>query len=89
MGQGQLGAGPEGKSWKDIDKDHLHFVLHGERMQGEWLLIRLKPRSPKEKRENWLLRKLQDEYAQEGDALVEHCAHQRADRSLHGRDRRR
>jgi bifunctional non-homologous end joining protein LigD len=62
-----------GKSWKDIDKGHLHFVLRGERMQGEWLLIRLKPRSPKEKRENWLLRKLQDEHAQEGDALVEHC----------------
>jgi bifunctional non-homologous end joining protein LigD len=62
----------EGKSWKDIDKGHLHFTLEGERMNGEWLLIRLKPR-PGEKRENWLLRKIQDEYAQEGDALVEHA----------------
>jgi len=61
----------EGKSWKDIDKGHLHFTLHGERMKGEWLLIRLKPRSG-EKRENWLLRKLQDEHAMSGDALVEH-----------------
>lgn len=59
-----------GKSWTDIDKGHLHFVLHGERMKGEWLLIRLKPR-PGEKRENWLLRKLQDQYAEPGDALVE------------------
>ncbi len=62
----------EGKSWKDIDKGHLHFTLDGERMKGEWLLIRLKPR-PGEKRENWLLRKLDDEHADEGDPLVERC----------------
>lgn len=61
-----------GKSAKDIAKGHLHFVLHGERMKGEWLLVRLKPR-PGEKRENWLLRKLDDEFAEPGDALVEHA----------------
>ncbi len=61
-----------GKSWKDIDKGHLHFTLDGERMKGEWLLIRLKGK-PGEKRENWLLRKLQDEYAEEGDPLVQRC----------------
>ena len=60
----------EGKSAKDLDKGHLHFTLDGERMQGEWLLIRLK-KKPGEKRENWLLRKLQDEHAGEGDGLVE------------------
>ena len=60
----------EGKSWKDIDKGHLHFTLDGERMKGEWLLIRLK-KKPGEKRENWLLRKLADEFAEEGDALVQ------------------
>jgi bifunctional non-homologous end joining protein LigD len=59
-----------GKSWRDIDKGHLHFTVEGERMKGEWLLIRLKPR-PGEKRENWLLRKLADEYAEPGDGLVE------------------
>ncbi|MCT2559430.1 DNA ligase D [Tsuneonella sp. YG55] len=62
----------EGKSWKDIDKGHLHFTLHGERMKGEWILIRLKPRG-NEKRENWLLRKIDDAYAEEGDPLVEHA----------------
>lgn len=60
----------EGKSAKDLDKGHLHFRLEGERMRGEWLLIRLEPRG-KEKRENWLLRKLQDEHAATGDVLVE------------------
>ena len=59
-----------GKSWQDIDKGHLHFTLDGERMKGEWLLIRLKGK-PGEKRENWLLRKIQDDYAQAGDPLVE------------------
>ncbi len=59
-----------GKSLKDLEKGHLHFTLHGERMKGEWLLIRLK-RKPGEKRENWLLRKLQDAFADKGDALVE------------------
>ena len=60
----------EGKSAKDLEKGHLHFTIQGERMKGEWLLIRLK-KKPGEKRENWLLRKLQDEYAEEGDALVQ------------------
>jgi bifunctional non-homologous end joining protein LigD len=62
----------EGKSWKDIDKGHLHFTLQGERMKGEWILIRLKPR-PGEKRENWLLRKVADHFAEEGDPLVDHA----------------
>ncbi|MCA1662170.1 MAG: DNA ligase D [Novosphingobium sp.] len=60
----------EGKSARDLDKGHLHFALDGERMKGEWLLIRLKPR-PGEKRANWLLRKIADEHAEEGDVLVE------------------
>ena len=60
----------KGKSAKDLEKGHLHFVLDGERMKGEWLLIRLKPRG-KEKSENWLLRKIDDDYAGGTDALVE------------------
>ena len=59
----------EGKSAKDIDKGHLHFTLDGERMKGEWLLVRMKPR-PGEKRENWLLRKVNDAYAGGTDDLV-------------------
>jgi len=60
----------KGKSAKDLDAGHLHFTLDGERMKGEWLLIRLKPRG-KEKRENWLLRKIDDAYAGGSDELVE------------------
>jgi bifunctional non-homologous end joining protein LigD len=57
---------------KTLKEGHLHFTLHGERMKGEWLLIRLKPR-PGEKRENWLLRKLDDAHAGTSDALVAHA----------------
>ena len=60
----------KGKSAKDLAKGHLHFVLNGQRMKGEWLLIRLPPRG-KEKRENWLLRKIDDAEAGGPDILVE------------------
>jgi bifunctional non-homologous end joining protein LigD len=58
-----------GKSAKDIEQGHLHFILDGTRMKGEWLLVRMKPR-PGEKRENWLLRKIDDAYAGGPDDLV-------------------
>lgn len=60
----------KGKSARDLEKGHLHFVLDGQRMKGEWLLIRLKPRG-KEKGENWLLRKIDDAEADGTDSLVE------------------
>ncbi|WP_062733368.1 DNA ligase D [Sphingobium abikonense] len=59
-----------GKSAKDLDKGHLHVILHGERMKGEWLLVRMKGR-PGEKRENWLLRKVEDDAAGPSEALVD------------------
>ncbi|MBP8232784.1 MAG: DNA ligase D [Rhizorhabdus sp.] len=58
-----------GKSERDLDEGHLHFTLDGERMKGEWLLVRMKPR-PGEKRENWLLRKIDDAEAGGSDDLV-------------------
>jgi bifunctional non-homologous end joining protein LigD len=58
-----------GKSVHDLDQGHLHFTLEGERMKGEWLLVRMKPR-PGEKPENWLLRKIDDDHAGGTDDLV-------------------
>lgn len=60
-----------GKSASDLEDGHLHFILDGERMKGEWMLIRLKPRSAKERHVNWLLRKVGDEFAGGSDDLVE------------------
>ena len=48
---------------------HLHFILHGNRMKGEWILFRLKPRG-KEKSENWILRKVDDAFVGGSDDLV-------------------
>jgi bifunctional non-homologous end joining protein LigD len=39
-----------GKSVHDLEKGHLHFTLDGERMRGEWLLVRIKGK-PGEKHE--------------------------------------
>lgn len=55
---------------KTLNEGHLHFMLHGQRMKGEWLLVRMKPR-PKEKRENWLLRKIEDDHAGGSGDLVD------------------
>lgn len=53
-----------------IDKGVLKIRLHGERMKGDWALIRLKPRNG-ETRENWLLIKDRDDYAEDDDTLAQ------------------
>ncbi|HEY9553671.1 DNA ligase D [Allosphingosinicella sp.] len=55
---------------KTLEKGHLHFTLDGERMKGEWILIRLKPRE-RERTENWLLRKIEDQHAGSSAGLTE------------------
>jgi bifunctional non-homologous end joining protein LigD len=59
---------------KTIEQGHLHFTLEGDRMKGEWVMFRLKPR-PGEKAEPWMLKKVTDDYAEpdDGDALVDNC----------------
>ncbi|KFD30142.1 DNA ligase D [Sphingobium yanoikuyae] len=52
-----------------LPEGHLHFTLHGRRMQGEWILFRLKPRG-REKAENWILRKVNDAFAGGSDDLI-------------------
>ena len=57
---------------KTIEEGHLHFTLAGERMKGEWVMFRLKPR-PGDRRETWMLKKVTDEFAnaENGDELVD------------------
>ena len=53
-----------------LDKGELKFVLHGARLAGKFVLVRLKPR-PKERAENWLLIKEHDTLEEPGvDAAV-------------------
>src|SRR5687767_7341758 len=53
-----------------IEEGHLHFTLEGERMKGEWVMFRLKPR-PGERGENWILKKVDDEQAGSSTGLTE------------------
>jgi bifunctional non-homologous end joining protein LigD len=53
---------PEGDPAKAMKKGHIKFEIDGQKLKGDWHLVRLKPR-PGEKRDNWLLIKSDDEFA--------------------------
>ena len=53
-----------------LKRGNLHFNVHGERLKGGWALIRM-PRRGSEKRNNWLLIKERDEFADDSDPLLE------------------
>src|SRR5213596_3436798 len=67
--QGRWIPEPSKDPSKTIEDGHLHFTLEGDRMKGEWVMFRLKPR-PGEKAEPWMLKKVTDQYADpdDGDA---------------------
>jgi bifunctional non-homologous end joining protein LigD len=56
---------PIGDAAAGLRKGELKFALHGERLKGRWVLVRMKPR-PKERHNNWLLIKERDEEVREG-----------------------
>ena len=72
--QGRWIPDPRKDPSKTIEEGHLHFTLEGDRMKGEWVMFRLKPR-PGEKAEPWMLKKVTDDYSDpdDGDALVDNC----------------
>ena len=55
---------------KTLEEGHLHFTLDGERMKGEWVMFRLKPRAG-ERSENWILRKVEDAHAGSSTGLTD------------------
>ncbi len=52
-----------------LKKGKLGFTLHGKRLQGNWALVRLRKRSPKDK-DNWLLIKEHDEFERRAGKLA-------------------
>jgi bifunctional non-homologous end joining protein LigD len=56
---------PLGDAHKGYAKGHLDFQLHGEKLNGRWHLVRMHTK-PREKKENWLLIKGDDNYARPG-----------------------
>ena len=76
--KGEYGGGPvmlwDRGSWEPIGdpdeglaKGDLKFRLHGDRLNGEWVLVRMKGRKEDRGRENWLLIKKRDDYAGDGN----------------------
>jgi bifunctional non-homologous end joining protein LigD len=75
---GQYGAGKvelwDRGTWQPLDdpdasmrKGELRFVLHGQRLQGRFTLVRLKPRpGQRSRQDNWLLIKGHDEAERTG-----------------------
>ncbi len=57
---------PLGDVAAGLEKGHLHFALHGRRATGNWSLVRMKGRGPKDG-ENWLMVKDRDAAATEDD----------------------
>ena len=53
---------PIGDPHAGLAKGHLDFELHGQKLNGRWHLVRMHAR-PRDKHENWLLIKGDDEYA--------------------------
>src|SRR4029079_10512339 len=47
---------PVGDPDEALAKGDFKFILHGERLKGKWVLVRMRPRpGEKSKHENWLL----------------------------------
>ncbi|RST87481.1 DNA ligase D [Aquibium carbonis] len=57
---------PVGDADRGYKKGHLEFALEGEKLGGRWHLVRMAGK-PREKRENWLLIKSDDEFARGND----------------------
>ena len=63
---------PIGDVHRSYAKGNLTFELHGKRLKGRWHLVRMRGRPGEGKKENWLLIKGKDEYANaEGDSAIE------------------
>jgi bifunctional non-homologous end joining protein LigD len=52
---------------KGFAKGDLKFTLHGDKLHGSWVLVRMRHDRSGGKRTNWLLIKHRDDYAREGD----------------------
>ena len=61
---------PQGDPHAGLAKGDFKFTLHGEKLKGSWVLVRMKGRPGEEGKENWLLIKHRDDYAVDGDGAA-------------------
>jgi bifunctional non-homologous end joining protein LigD len=55
---------PVGDADESLAKGNLKFILHGKKLQGKWVLVRMGGKAANEAKPNWLLIKEHDEYEQ-------------------------
>jgi bifunctional non-homologous end joining protein LigD len=53
---------PVGDPDASLAKGNLKFILHGKKLQGKWVLVRMGGKAANEAKPNWLLIKEHDEY---------------------------
>lgn len=55
---------PVGDADESLAKGNLKFILHGQKLQGKWVLVRMGGKAANEAKPNWLLIKEHDQYEQ-------------------------
>src|SRR6201996_5447338 len=55
---------PVGDPDQGLAKGNLKFILHGKKLHGKWVLVRMGGKAANESKPNWLLIKEHDEYEQ-------------------------
>jgi bifunctional non-homologous end joining protein LigD len=58
---------PVGDPDQSLAKGNLKFILHGKKLHGKWVLVRMGGKAANEAKPNWLLIKEHDEYEQSAD----------------------
>ncbi len=59
---------PVGDPDQGLAKGNLKFILHGKKLHGKWVLVRMGGKAANEAKPNWLLIKEHDEHEQGADA---------------------
>ena len=59
---------PVGDADESLAKGNLKFILHGKKLQGKWVLVRMGGKAANEAKPNWLLIKEHDQFEQTADA---------------------
>src|SRR5438270_10513517 len=93
--EGQYGGGTvmlwDRGTWESDDpergfkKGDLKFILHGDKLHGSWVLVRMKGDRYGGKRTNWLLIKHRDEFVKKGEAndIIDEDRSVASGRSMH------
>lgn len=72
---------PHGDVTEGIRRGDLKFILNGRRLKGRWALVRWKSKSGEDK-DNWLLLKEKDQYANTGKNISEYITSVRTSRTM-------